>query len=119
MFKIGDKVITSQGEVGVITKICTCDACKERGFYEPEIRTKLGSYKIYCTESDKRDNFKSFYSIGDNVYNNLDEGSVFTEIIQINRTIEESEKRLEMLKKQQNIIQHLQAKNHLSFLKKR
>lgn len=34
-FKVGDKVVTVYGETGVIVDICTCDNCKERGFYEP------------------------------------------------------------------------------------
>ena len=32
-FKVGDEVITSTGEVGTIISFCTCQLCKERGFY--------------------------------------------------------------------------------------
>ena len=46
MFEVGDEVITSNGKVGIITDICTCEKCKERGFYEPTVETK----KLETTE---------------------------------------------------------------------
>ena len=72
-FKVGDQVITSTGEVGIITDICTCDQCKNRGFYEPQVKTEIGNYTIYITDNDKRVNFRSFYRIGDRVFGNIDE----------------------------------------------
>ena len=45
MFEVGDEVITSTGKVGVITDICTCEKCKERGFYEPTVETKKKNWK--------------------------------------------------------------------------
>ena len=72
-FKVGDQVITSTGEVGTVTSICTCDQCKNRGFYEPQVKTEIGNYTIYITDNDKRVNFRSFYRIGDRVFGNIDE----------------------------------------------
>ena len=72
-FKVGDKVITSTGKVGVITNICECDQCKKRGFYEPEVKVVIGTGAIWITDNDKRVNFRSFYQIGDHIYGNIDD----------------------------------------------
>lgn len=75
-FKIGDEVITSTGKVGRITHICTCDSCKDRGFYEPRVEVDIGNEPIHITVNDKRDNFSSFYKIGDKVFGNIDEDTL-------------------------------------------
>lgn len=36
-FHVGDYVEDVDGRVGYISKICTCEKCKERGWYEPSI----------------------------------------------------------------------------------
>ena len=76
VFKIGDEVITSTGKVGRITHICTCDSCKDRGFYEPRVEVDIGNEPIHITVNDKRDNFSSFYKIGDKVFGNIDEDTL-------------------------------------------
>ena len=78
-FKVGDKVITADGLKGVITHVCTCARCKERGFYEPKVEFNDGDTD-YITVSDKDNGFKSYYSIGDHVFGNLDEESVIREL---------------------------------------
>lgn len=72
-FKVGDQVITDDGRVGTITGICTCDKCKERGFYEPKVTTEAGIYDIWITDTDKNNGFISYYKIGDKVFGNVDE----------------------------------------------
>lgn len=72
-FKVGDKVITSTGQIGEITDICTCARCKERGFYEPRVETEVGIYDIWITDTDKNNGFISYYKIGDRVFGNIDE----------------------------------------------
>ena len=72
-FKVGDQVITDDGCVGVIESICDCPSCKIRGFYEPTVKTEIGLYGIYITDTDKNNGFKSFYKIGDRVFGNIDE----------------------------------------------
>lgn len=72
-FKVGDQVITADGRVGTITDICTCEKCKERGFYEPKVTTEIGVYNIWITDTDKNNGFISYYKIGDRVFGNIDE----------------------------------------------
>ncbi len=75
IFKVGDQVITDDGRIGTITNICTCDRCKERGFYEPSALMDDGD-RIYITDTDKENGFKCYYQIGDRVFGNLEEGCI-------------------------------------------
>lgn len=109
-FKIGDEVITSTGEVGIITDICTCQFCKERGFYEPTVEVEIGNDAIYITDNDKRNNFSSFYKIGDQVFGNIDEDAVKDSIKSVKDQIKklqyeliELEAQLEVVKKMKRI----------------
>ena len=82
-FKVGDMVITADGREGVITSVCTCDRCKERGFYEPTIKFEDGGTD-YIMISDKNNGFKSYYQIGNHFFGNLNEESVIRELNEIN-----------------------------------
>lgn len=86
-FKVGDEVITDDGRVGIIESICTCEKCKERGFYEPMVRDIVtGSYHIYISDTDKENGFRNFYKIGNHIYGNIDEDTL---LYYINSTREE------------------------------
>ena len=75
-FKIGDKVITTEGEVGIIVDICNCDRCVRRGFFEP-IWVKDGDkYQNYITKFDAELGFNGFYKIGEYRFNEFDKGEV-------------------------------------------
>ena len=99
-FKVGDEVITSTGQVGVIESICDCDRCKERGFYEPKVKLVHGVYDIYITDNDKNNSFSNFYKIGKYKFGNIDKESIEYDMEIESRNIEESTKRLEEYRKQ-------------------
>jgi hypothetical protein len=108
-FKVGDHVVTSSGQVGIITDICTCDQCKKRGFYEPKVEVTIGTGSIYITDNDRRVNFISFYRIGDHIYGNIDEDSVIDDIKSKKEEISDTQRELVELKQQLNTIKRLKG----------
>lgn len=110
-FKVGDKVITADGRIGTIRSICYCDRCKERGFYEPKVVTDVGSDPIWITDTDKEDDFKSFYQIGDRVFGNLDEESLLKEIRLINQQMQDLKIKRDDLSKRLDVIQDIKEMN--------
>lgn len=110
-FQVGDEVVTSTGEVGKIIDICTCDNCKERGFYEPKVEVEIGSGAIYITDNDKRVNFRSFYKIGDQVFGNLDEDAVLYDISTTKREIRKLQEELIQYDAQLNVVKKMKQFN--------
>lgn len=100
-FKIGDQVITDDGRVGSIIDICTCDTCKERGFYEPEVQYHNGETD-YIMISAKNNGFKNFYKIGDQIFGNLDEERLVLRIATRREELEELEAQLAVVNKLKN-----------------
>ncbi len=100
-FKVGDQVITSDGRVGCIIDICTCDKCKERGFDEPEVRYINGDTD-YITISDKNNEFKNFYSIGNKVFGNLDEAHILSCISARKEELQQLEFQLDVINSLKN-----------------
>ncbi len=107
-FKVGDEVITSTGEVGVITDVCTCDRCRERGFFEPKVKTKIGNDTIYITDNDLRVGFRSFYKIGNHVFGNLDVDVLSDSMHRAEVEINEAKTKLHQYCWQFSVIQGLQ-----------
>jgi hypothetical protein len=99
-FKVGDEVVTSDGEVGIIESICDCERCKVRGFYEPQIKLTEGVYDIYITDNDKNNGFSNFYRIGKYKFGNVDIESIRRDIDSEERSIAAATKRLETYQKQ-------------------
>jgi hypothetical protein len=106
-FRVGEQVITSTGEVGAIEEFCDCDRCKERGFFEPTIKTDIGNWTIWITDTDKKNGFKSFYKIGDHIFGNTDEQSVLDEIKYKKDSLRDIQKQIKTLKTQLNIVRAL------------
>lgn len=59
-FHVGDYVETKDGRIGYITKICHCEFCKDRGFYEPYVRYNDGEEE-YITVHEV-EHFQDFYN---------------------------------------------------------
>ena len=59
-FHVGDYVETKDGRIGYITKICHCEVCKDRGFYEPYVRYDDGEEE-YITVHEV-EHFQDFYN---------------------------------------------------------
>lgn len=95
-FKIGDKVITADGRKGVISDICTCNKCKERGFYEPTIMLDDGD-ELYITNFEKECGFTEYYQIGDRVFGNIDEYNVIEDIERYKHNLAQLHKQLELI----------------------
>ena len=110
-FQVGDEVITSTGEVGRITHICTCNFCRDRGFYEPTVEVEIGNDAIYITDNDKRNNFSSFYVIGDKVFGNIDEDAVKDNIKSVKDQVYKLQSELIELNLQLDVINILKKKS--------
>ena len=100
-FNIGDKVITTYGEVGVIVDICKCEMCVKRGFYEPTWVEDGRLIRRYITNCDATDGFSEYYQIGKYKFNSLFNKGLVT------REIAGLEKRLAKYKKMLAVIEEL------------
>ena len=110
-FKVGDEAITSTGEVGKIISFCTCQFCKERGFYEPTVEVEIGNNPIYITDNDKRNNFSSFYKIGDQVFGNIDEDAVKDSIKSVKEQVYQLQIELIELNSQLDVVKKIKQIN--------
>lgn len=111
-FKVGDVVITDDGKTGVIKSLCTCERCKQRGFYEPKVAIDNDTTPFYISISDRDDGFASFYRIGNRVFGNIDHSAAsgIEEFISTSKeTIKRLEADIERYKKQLEVIKTLEA----------
>ena len=100
-FKVGDKVIAADGRTGTIIDICDCDRCKKRGFYEPKVAMNIGVDRIWITDTDKENGFRSFYQIGDRIFGNVDKEAskyISERIVELKYDAARYEAQLEMVK---------------------
>lgn len=108
-FKIGDEVITIDGEKGKITDICECKWCKKRGFYEPVwVEDETGDER-FISHTQAYSGFPFYYKIGERYFGKFDMNGVQEQIAYheehlarykkaLGVIIEETEKRLQMAK---------------------
>lgn len=106
-FKVGDVVIGADGCVGIIESFCDCKFCKERGFYEPNIKMELGTSQIYITNIDKENGFVNFYQIGEKVFGNIDKQCVFDAIKNKRQELQDVQQELLKLEAQFDVIQKM------------
>ena len=104
-FNVGERVITTEGETGRITHVCTCDNCKNRGFYEVFWINDNDVSSIWdenITRYQAENGFKGYYQIGEYRFNDLDKEKVI-------RDINNCEDELKRLRKQLRFIEELEA----------
>lgn len=77
---VGELVVTSTGKYGLISSICECELCRERGFFEPTVHFTDGSDELVITSHDKETGFKNFYQIGKYTFGNIDKKTVQEQI---------------------------------------
>lgn len=99
-FNIGDEVITSDGDKGVIIDICTCSECEKRGFYDLKWQDEYGETD-HITSYSRKNGFKYFYKIGKYRFGNLEKDLVEYHIFR-------HETDLARLKKQLEVIEELE-----------
>lgn len=78
-FKVGDEVITIDGERGEIVDICDCEECQKRGFLEP-VWENEDEMEEWITLGEAKCGFKNFYRIGKYRFNSFDRSLVEREI---------------------------------------
>lgn len=106
-FEVGDIVITSTGQIGIIEDLCQCDRCEARGFYEPLVKVLVGNDAIYITDNDKRVNFRSFYKIGKHIFGNIDMDNVDYDIENENKKVQEAATRVRKYREQLHVLEKL------------
>lgn len=102
-FHVGDEVITTEGIRGKITKICTCDRCQERGFYEPFWRSENEEWEHCIDKFTAEIGFNGFYKIGKYKFNDFDKAEVY-------RNIAFCEEELRRYKKQLKTIEEIEGR---------
>ena len=103
-FNIGDEVVTTDGIKGKITKICNCDMCQKRGFYEPFWVDEDDKVTRCIDKFTAEIGFLGFYKIGKYRFNDFDKVEVLREMA----SYEDSLKRL---RKQLKIIEEIEWLN--------
>lgn len=108
-FRVGDEVITTEGERGKITKICTCDRCQERGFYEPFWigEDKDNKYERCIDKFTAEIGFNGYYKIGNYRFNDFDKAEVY-------QNLAYCEDSLQKYKRQLKVIEEMESKEILS-----
>mgnify|MGYP003300833493 CR=1 FL=1 len=103
-FKIGDEVITVNGEIGEIIDICTCSECERRGFYELTWKgVGENTHGVHwITEFDMLDNFRCFYKIGNYRFNDFDKESMMNTIKYYESILKESKRCLQTIEELEN-----------------
>ena len=98
-FKVGDEVVTIEGVTGVITNICHCSSCFERGYYEPVWTSHEDGSEHYITVFDRNVGFLDYHRIGDYIFCNLEKSCVLSEIAYHENEVKKLRKRLGLIER--------------------
>lgn len=95
VFNIGDEVITEDCDRGKIVRICDCEFCKERGFYELTYENEHGDW-FYVTKYDAESGFDGYYKIGNYMFGNLRKDRIERDILHHKEILAQLEKQLRL-----------------------
>lgn len=96
-FNVGDIVITTEGETGVITNICDCSSCARRGFFEPFWSTRGVKWDKGISIYDAEAGFVGYYKIGNYRFNDLDKAAVLREMASYEDALKQLKKQLQTI----------------------
>lgn len=106
-FELGDEVITISGKRGTIVRVCDCEMCAARGFYEPVYLLDGENHEDYISNLQAKLGFLSFYKIGKYYFNEFDRDDVSSEL-------KWCEKQAEILKKRLAFMDKVEAERNRS-----
>ena len=96
-FHVGDEVITTEGEKGKITSICTCERCEERGFYESFWVSEDNNQEHCISKFTAEFGFSGYYKIGNYRFNDFDKGDVLRNIAYCEDELKRFRKQLKLI----------------------
>lgn len=64
---VGDKVISIYGKEGIVTEICKCSLCAERGWFEPVVTFEDGQQE-WINDYEANHGFTQWYQVGENIF---------------------------------------------------
>lgn len=108
-FHVGDEVITTEGERGRITSICTCERCQERGFHVPFWAGEFDKWEHCIDKFTAENGFSGYYKIGEYRFNNFDKAEVLQCMAACERELQKCRKRLETI---EEIIEEIEAERN-------
>ena len=97
-FNIGDVVVTTEGETGMIVDICKCERCRDRGWYEPMWCNDDTGEIDYITNYQAESGFVGFHRIGKYNFGDFEKSRISDKILKLKDELESLEKRLELIK---------------------
>lgn len=99
-FHPGDEVVTTSGARGVITEVCHCDRCRERGFFEPYWEESNDSIGDYITIDEAKKGFKGYYRIGKYYFNSFDRIDLLKDLKSLQESCREITDRLVVMEEE-------------------
>lgn len=101
-FRVGDEVITTEGVRGKISKICTCDRCQGRGFYEPFWIGEDDEWEHCIDKFTAEIGFNGFYKIGNYRFNDFDKAEVYRSMADCEDSLRRYKKQLKTIEEMEN-----------------
>lgn len=112
-FQIGEEVIDTYGRKGKIVRVCKCEECKKRGFYEPSIQwdNSDNPWDVYIPSNiSELHGFPELHSIGDRIFSEYDLNGAKREMERLRKEMIEVQKEIDFMSKAIELIESEQGK---------